>query len=186
MIKKVIVIVGCALLVVGLAYFNSDMYYEYRNEKILNTLFPLDEDILTDRESIDENTYDQLYISICEKCDYGYDLTQCSDVEKNYFLLYNFSGEVGNGGIEQFFYNCFEYVDETLEVLKEENWECSYEYLKQAKDIYPEDIIEMYSDDDLSHQLDQLDNDYYDKHEEEFYENIEKYIKTNWEALSQY
>lgn len=139
--------------------------------------------ILTDPQKLTEDTYFDLYMYICDKCDDGYSLENCSPSEKVYFLLYNFNGEVANGGIEQFLYNYFETVDDTLETFKKLNWIDSYTYLQKAKEAYPNKPIKMYSNNKISATLDALDEKYFDLHDNEFYRNINDYIKNNWHNL---
>lgn len=93
-----------------------------------------------------QESVDEVWLRISELCDYGYDLDQLNGYQKNFWLISYFIGETGNGGIEQFFYNGYEFVEPTLHTLQILNLNDSYQYLKNAQEIYPHEIVEMYSD----------------------------------------
>lgn len=54
-------------------------------------------------QNITEESVDQVWLRISELCDYGYDLDQFNEYQRNFWLVFHFLGETGNGGIEQFF-----------------------------------------------------------------------------------
>ena len=54
-------------------------------------------------QNITEESVDQVWLRISELCDYGYDLDQLNEYQRNFWLVFHFLGETGNGGIEQFF-----------------------------------------------------------------------------------
>lgn len=139
------------------------------------------EELLSDE--INDDVISDVWLRLCELSDYGYELNFLNKYQKNYWLVYNYIGEVGNGGIEQFFYNCHEFVAPTLESLKELGLTHSYQYLKAAADIYPQYIVEMYSNEKLSNQLDDIDSTYYDDAEEECYTFFEEYLQKYKEKL---
>ena len=72
-------------------------------------------------------------------------------------VQYNFNGETGNGGVEQFLYNCHDQVDITLQTLQDVHLENSTRYLAESKEICPEKI-EMYSNDEITEKLNQKDD----------------------------
>lgn len=53
----------------------------------------------------------------------------------------------------------------------------SYQYLKVAEDIYPQHVIEMYSNEKLTNQFNDIDSTYYDGTEEECYDFFEEYLQ---------
>ena len=53
----------------------------------------------------------------------------------------------------------------------------SYQYLKNAQDIYPHEIVEMYSDSKMSEQLNKIDEHYYNDVEEECYHFLIQYLQ---------
>ena len=62
-----------------------------------------------------------------------------------------------------------------------EIWELtiSKDYLQAAINIYPDKRIEMYSNQEISNQLDQIDEQYYADHEIEYFDFIDKYTEEN-------
>ena len=48
--------------------------------------------------------------------------------------------------LNNFFYNGYEFVEPTLHTLQILNLNDSYQYLKNAQEIYPHEIVEMSSD----------------------------------------
>ncbi len=128
---------------------------------------------------IDEDTLYEVYIRLCEKTDYLEDLNQCNEVEKTFLLLYDFDGEVANGGVEQFIVNCYENKEETLKTLEKLKLENSYQYLKSALELYPKNYIEYNEDKILSEKLSKLDEQYYNLHEKEFYDFIYQFVEEN-------
>ena len=91
--------------------------------------------------------------------------------------MFHFLGETGNGGIEQFFYNGYEFVEPTLHILQTLKLNDSYQYLKNAQEIYPHEIVEMYSDSKMSEQLNKIDEHYYNDVEEECYHFLIQYLQ---------
>ena len=55
----------------------------------------------------------------------------------------------------------------------------SKDYLQAAINIYPNKRIEMYSNQEISNQLDQIDEQYYADHEIEYFDFIDKYTEGN-------
>ena len=110
-----------------------DLYKE--SEKISKT--PLKE--LLNKE-ITNTTIDEVYLRLCDLCEYGYELDQINDYQRIFWLIYNFNGETGNGGVEQFLYNCHDQVDITLQTLQNVHLENSTRYLAESKEICPEKI----------------------------------------------
>ena len=132
-----------------------DLYNE--SEKISKT--PLKE--LLNKE-ITNTTIDEVYLRLCDLCEYGYELDQINDYQRNFWLVYNFNGEIGNGGVEQFLYKCHDQVDITLQTLQDVHLENSTYYLAESKEICPEKI-EMYSNGGITEKLNQKDDTYYDE-----------------------
>ena len=128
-----------------------DLYKE--SEKISKT--PLKE--LLNKEATN-TTIDEVYLRLCDLCEYGYELDQINDYQRIFWLIYNFNGETGNGGVEQFLYNCHDQVDITLQTLQNVHLENSARYLSESKEICPEKI-EMYSNDEITEKLNQKDDD---------------------------
>ena len=73
-----------------------DLYNE--SEKISKT--PLKE--LLNKE-ITNTTIDEVYLRLCDLCEHGYELDQINDYQRNFWLVYNFNGEIGNGDVEASF-----------------------------------------------------------------------------------
>ena len=73
-----------------------DLYNE--SEKISKT--PLKE--LLNKE-VTNTTIDEVYLRLCDLCEYGYELDQINDYQRNFWLVYNFNGETGNGGLNNSF-----------------------------------------------------------------------------------
>ena len=134
-----------------------DLYNE--SEKISKT--PLKE--LLNKEATN-TTIDEVYLRLCDLCEYGYELDQINDYQRIFWFIYNFNGETGNGGVEQFLYNCHDQVDITLQTLQDVHLENSTRYLAESKEICPEKI-EMYSNDEITEKLNQKDDTYYDESE---------------------
>lgn len=124
----------------------------------------------------DEKIFD-LFIYIGEKSNYGDDFSKCTITEQNFYMFYNFHEEVGCGGVEQFIYNYYNNHEFALEAFKEMNLPVTSEYLQQAVNIYPQKRVEISIDDQLSEQLTNLDNQYYDQHDQEFYQFIYSYVE---------
>ena len=135
------------------------------SEKISKT--PLKE--LLNKE-VTNTTIDEVYLRLCDLCEYGYELDQINDYQRIFWLVYNFNGETGNGGVEQFLYNCHDQVDITLQTLQDVHLENSTRYLAESKEICPEKI-EMYSNDET----------YYDESERECNTFLVQYLKENKE-----
>ena len=150
-----------------------DLYNE--SEKISKT--PLKE--LLNKE-ITNTTIDEVYLRLCDLCEYGYELDQINDYQRNFWLVYNFNGETGNGGVEQFLYICHDQVDITLQTLQDVHLENSTRYLAESKEICPEKI-EMYSNDEIIEKLNQKDDTYYDESERECNTFLLQYLKENKE-----
>lgn len=86
--------------------------------------------------------------------------------------MFHFLGETRSGGIEQFFYNSYEFVESTLHTLQTLKLNDSYQYLKNAHEI-----VEMYSDPKMSEQLNKIDEYYYNDVEEECYHFLIQYLQ---------
>ena len=173
-------------IMIGLiaAFFFIIAYFYLSSQKIS----PLEKEIATDifrgiqelKEPLDdifnqnmtEESVDQVWLRISELCDYGYDLDQLNEYQRNFWLVFHFLGETGNGGIEQFFYNGYEFVEPTLHTLQTLKLNDSYQYLKNAHEI-----VEMYSDSKMSEQLNKIDKHYYNDVEEECYHFLIQYLQ---------
>ena len=107
-------------------------------------------------------------------------MDQINDYQRIFWLIYNFNGETGNGGVEQFLYNCHDQVDITLQTLQNVHLENSARYLYESKEICPEKI-EMYSNDEITEKLNQKDDTYYDESEKECNAFLLQYLKENKE-----
>lgn len=187
--KKIIISVAILIcLMIGFRYLyeNHSHVQEEDNieQELLNVFIESEknanrsyEDIFSD--GIDVRDKDAIYLQICEKCDYGYDFSQCNEYEKNYFLIYDFMGEVGNGGIEQFFANCYENVEDTNQCFKELKLKYSQEYLTQAINIYPHYYIDYLADEKMTEEMNKLDDKYYDKMEKECVDFLKEYLINN-------
>lgn len=185
--KHIIGLSIISLLVVGVLYFvfqkpdeNAEQIYQE-----LISIIKYSDDIQNKSmdeilaQEIDDNALFEIYIRICEKCEYGMELNNCNDVEKTVYLLYDFNAEVGNGGIEQFICNAFENRNITLERLHNPELENSYQYLSKALDIYSDTRKELYEDQSLSDKLSELDDQYYDLHDEEYNRYIYDYVNNH-------
>lgn len=191
--KKVFILSVITLFAIGVLYFvvqpkndeNEELYKEMLN--IIQNADQISQMSMSEILSgeITDDTLYEVYICLCEKCDYGYSLKNCNDVEKNYWLVYNFNGEVSNGGVEQFIYNCYEVKGDTLTALADLNLHSSYQYLSEALSLYPEHLIDMDTNQELSKQLESLDEQYYLLHDEEFYNWAVHYLEDYREYLSQ-
>jgi len=133
-----------------------DLYNE--SEKISKT--PLKE--LLNKE-ITNTTIDEVYLRLCDLCEYGYELDQINDYQRNFWLVYN-----------------FDQVDITLQTLQDVHLENSTRYLAESKEICPEKI-EMYSNDEITEKLNQKDDTYYDESERECNTFLLQYLKENKE-----
>ena len=133
------------------------------------------EDILN--QDMTQESVDEVWLRISELCDYGYDLNQLNEYQKNFWLISYFIGETGNGGIEQFFYNGSEFIEPTLDTLHILHLNDSYQYLKEAQSIYPREVVEMDSDSKLSEQLNKIDECYYNHAEDECYHFLVQYLQ---------
>lgn len=134
-------------------------------------------DILANDDQ-EEKLFD-LFMHIGDKSNYGEDFSDCTIVEQNFYMLYNFHGEVGNGGVEQFIYNYYYNYEFALESFQDMNLPVTSQYLQAACNIYPDKRIEMYSDDNLSNRLSIIDEQYYDLHDQEFNDVINDYVEQN-------
>ena len=83
------------------------------------------------------------------------------------------------GGVEQFISNYYHHSDFTLEAFRDLELTISKDYLQAAINIYPNKRIEMYSNQEISNQLDQIDEQYYADHEIEYFDFIYKYTEEN-------
>ena len=83
------------------------------------------------------------------------------------------------GGVEQFISNYYHHSDFTLEAFRDLELTISKDYLQAAINIYPNKRIEMYSNQEISNQLDQIDEQYYADHEIEYFDFIDKYTEGN-------
>lgn len=83
------------------------------------------------------------------------------------------------GGVEQFISNYYYHSDFTLEAFRDLELTISKDYLQAAINIYPNKRIEMYSNQQISNQLDQIDEQYYADHEIEYFDFIDKYTEGN-------
>ncbi len=128
------------------------------------------EDIL--HQDMTQESVDEVWLRISELCDYGYDLDQLNEYQRNFWLVFHFLGETGSGGIEQFFYNGYEFVESTLHTLQTLKLNDSYQYLKNAHEI-----VEMDSDPKMSEQLNKIDEYYYNDVEEECYHFLIQYLQ---------
>ena len=131
-------------------------------------------------QEITDTTIDEVYLRLCDLCEDGYELDQINDYQRNFWLVYNFNGETGNGGVEQFLYNCHDQVDITLQTLQDVHLVNSTRYLSESKAICPEKI-EMYSNDEITEKLNQKDDNYYDDSEKECHAFLLQYLKENKE-----
>lgn len=120
-----------------------------------------------------------LFTLIDEKSNYGERFNDCTLVEQNFWFLYNFHMEVECGGVEQFISNYYHHSDFTLEAFRDLELTISKDYLQAAINIYPNKRIEMYSNQEISNQLDQIDEQYYADHEIEYFDFIDKYTEGN-------
>lgn len=172
-------------IVIGLiaAFFFIIAYFYLSSQKIS----PLEKEIATDifhgiqeskepledifNQNMTEESVDQVWLRISELCDYGYDLDWLNEYQRNFWLVFHFLGETGSGGIEQFFYNGYEFVESTLHTLQTLKLNDSYQYLKNAHEI-----VEMYSDPKMSEQLNKID-EYYNDVEEECYHFLIQYLQ---------
>lgn len=150
-----------------------DLYKE--SKKISQT--PLKELL---NQEITDTTIDEVYLRLCDLCQDGYELDQINDYQRNFWIVYNFNGETGNGGVEQFLYNCHDQVDITLQTLQDVQLVKSARYLSESKAICPEKI-EMYSNDEITEKLNQKDDNYYDDSEKECHAFLLQYLKENKE-----
>ena len=173
-------------IVIGLiaAFFFIIAYFYLSSQKIS----PLEKEIATDifhgiqeskepledifNQNMTEESVDQVWLRISELCDYGYDLDRLNEYQRNFWLVFHFLGETGSGGIEQFFYNGYEFVEPTLHTLQTLKLNDSYQYLKNAHEI-----VEMYSDPKMSEQLNKIDEYYYNDVEEECYHFLIQYLQ---------
>lgn len=173
-------------IVIGLiaTFFFIIAYFYLSSQKIS----PLEKEIATDifhgiqeskepledifNQNMTEESVDQVWLRISELCDYGYDLDQLNEYQRNFWLVFHFLGETGSGGIEQFFYNGYEFVESTLHTLQTLKLNDSYQYLKNAQEI-----VEMYSDPKMSEQLNKIDEYYYNDVEEECYHFLIQYLQ---------
>ncbi|MFR7592897.1 MAG: DUF4375 domain-containing protein [Longibaculum sp.] len=183
--KKVIILSLLICLIIGVLYF---VYKPHDSdaEAIFGDLVGImnhanevsNQDIheILDGKVDDETIYG-VYVYLSEKTNYGEDLSQCNEVEKNFLLLYDFDEEVANGGVEQFIANCYENKEETLKTLEKLKLENSYQYLKSALELYPKNYIEYNEDKILSEKLSKLDEQYYNLHEKEFYDFVYSYLE---------
>ena len=178
-------------IMIGLiaAFFFIIAYFYLSSQKTS----PLEKEIATDifhgiqeskepledifNQNMTEESVDQVWLRISELCDYGYDLDRLNEYQRNFWPVFHFLGETGNGGIEQFFYNGYEFVESTLHTLQTLKLNDSYQYLKNAQEIYPHEIVEMYSDSKMSEQLNKIDEYYYNDVEEECYHFLIQYLQ---------
>lgn len=57
---------------------------------------------------------------LCKKSDYGRKIKVLSNPEKTIYLIFQFEGEVNNGGFSQFFYNrSSDFANDTAAALRE-------------------------------------------------------------------
>ena len=91
--------------------------------------------------------------------------------EERLFNLFTLIDEKSNYG--ERFNDC------TLVAFRDLELTISKDYLQAAINIYPNKRIEMYSNQEISNQLDQIDEQYYADHEIEYFDFIDKYTEGN-------
>lgn len=142
---------------------------------VANNSSNLDIDTILSNSDKEEKLFD-LFIYIGDKSNYGDDFKDCTSAEQNFYMLYNFHDEVGCGGVEQFIYNNYYNHEYTLEAFIEMELPVTSDYLKQAINIYPSKRIDTYSDIELSDRLSAIDDEFYNRHDKEFYNFIYNYV----------
>ena len=120
-----------------------------------------------------------LFTLIDEKSNYGERFNDCTLVEQNFWFSIIFIWKLNGGGVEQFISNYYHHSDFTLEAFRDLELTISKDYLQAAINIYPNKRIEMYSNQEISNQLDQIDEQYYADHEIEYFDFIDKYTEEN-------
>lgn len=175
--KKIMIGLIAAFFFIGIYFYVTGQRASVLEKELATDIFheiqisqKLLEDILN--QDMTQESVDEVWLRIPELCDYGYDLDQFNEYQKNFWLISYFIGETGNGGIEQFFYNGYEFVESTLHTLQTLKLNDSYQYLKNAHEI-----VEMYSDPKMSEQLNKIDEYYYNDVEEECYHFLIQYLQ---------
>ena len=181
--KKIVIGLIAAFFFIGIYFYVTGQRASVLEKELATDIFheipqkPL-EDIL--HQDMTQESVDEVWLRISELCDYGYDLDQLNEYQKNFWLISYFIGETGNGGVEQFLYNCHDQVDITLQTLQNVHLENSTRYLAESKEICSEKI-EMYSNDEITEKLNQKDDTYYDESEKECNAFLLQYLKENKE-----
>lgn len=180
--KKIIIGLIVAFFFIGIYFYVTGQRASVLEKELATDIFheiqisqKLLEDILN--QDMTQESVDEVWLRISELCDYGYDLNQLNEYQKNFWLISYFIGETGNGGIEQFFYNGSEFIEPTLDTLHILHLNDSYQYLKEAQSIYPREVVEMDSDSKLSEQLNKIDECYYNHAEDECYHFLVQYLQ---------
>lgn len=174
--KKIVIGLIAAFFFIGIYFYVTGQRASVLEKELATDIFheiqisqkPL-EDIL--HQDMTQESVDEVWLRISELCDYGYDLDRLNEYQRNFWLVFHFLGETGSGGIEQFFYNGYEFVESTLHTLQTLKLNDSYQYLKNAHEI-----VEMYSDPKMSEQLNKID-EYYNDVEEECYHFLIQYLQ---------
>jgi hypothetical protein len=104
--KKIMIGLIAAFFFIGIYFYVTGQRASVLEKELATDIFyeipqkPL-EDIL--HQDMTQKSVDEVWLRISELCDYGYDLDQLNEYQKNFWLISYFIGETGNGGIEQFF-----------------------------------------------------------------------------------
>lgn len=180
--KKAIIIslVLCLVVISGLLLCKPKLaseeaeFFSYLFDAVNDDVMSLDEIM----EQDDEDKLSDLFIYISDKSYDGEKFNDCTVIEQNFWILYKFHFETECGGIEQFIYNYDDY-ELALDIFNDLNLTASKAYLQAAMALYPDKKIEIYTDEELSKQLEAVDEQYYHAHEDEYYSFIDDYVKQN-------
>ena len=104
--KKIVIGLIAAFFFIGIYFYVTGQRASVLEKELATDIFheiPQKslEDIL--HQDMTQESVDEVWLRISELCDYGYDLDQFNEYQKNFWLISYFIGETGNGGIEQFF-----------------------------------------------------------------------------------
>ena len=166
--KKIVIGLIAAFFFIGIYFYVTGQRASVLEKELATDIFheipqkPL-EDIL--HQDMTQESVDEVWLRISELC-------ELNEYQRNFWLVFHFLGETGSGGIEQFFYNGYEFVESTLHTLQTLKLNDSYQYLKNAHEI-----VEMYSDPKMSEQLNKIDEYYYNDVEEECYHFLIQYLQ---------
>ena len=109
-------------------------------------------------EQDDDTVYDYIFDKLCDKGDYGHDLSKLNEQEKVFMAMALIAMEVNNGGFDQFFFNKGDRWNDILvpaaEAIK------AYEVAEICKKAL--EIKKQHPDqDEPIEELDECDNDFY-------------------------